>query len=178
MTELTFDSARIVNDGGVWLCLKVKDPAPARAFVYSFQGVYTAVLKRFRKKRSLDANAYAWAMLGKLSAVLHIPKEQIYRDIIRDIGGNYETLSMPKDAVAPFKEHWGHGRVGWMVEELGESTRNGHTTVIAYYGSSVYDTRQMSRLIDLIVDECKEQEIEVLTERELSLLKEDWGCTK
>ena len=177
MTELTFDGARIVTDGGVWLCLKVKDPAPARAFVYGFQGVYTAVLKWFRKRRSLDANAYAWAMLWKLSAVLHIPKEEIYRDIIKDIGGNYETLRMSTDAVAPFKEHWGHGRVGWMVEEL-ESTQNGYTTVIAYYGSSVYDTRQMSRLIDCIVDECKSQGIEVLTERELSLLKEDWGCTK
>lgn len=177
MTELTFDGARIVNDGGVWLCLKVKDPAPARAFVYGFQGVYTAVLKRFRKKRSLDANAYAWAMLGKLSAVLHIPKEEIYRDIIKDIGGNYETLRMSTDAVAPFKEHWGDGRVGWMVEEL-ESTQNGYTTVIAYYGSSVYDTQQMARLIDSIVDECKSQGIETLTERELSLLKEEWGCTK
>lgn len=178
MTELTFDSARIVNDEGVWLCLKVKDPAPARAFVYNFKGVHTAILKRFQKKRSLDANAYAWALLGKLSAALRLPKEEIYRCIIKEIGGNYEVLPIRNDAVQAFKERWEHGRVGWIVEELGASKIPGYTNIMAYYGSSVYDTQQMSRLIDLIVEECKQQDIETLTERELSLLKEEWGCTK
>lgn len=27
--NLTFDEAKIQMDGGVWLCLKVKEPAPA-----------------------------------------------------------------------------------------------------------------------------------------------------
>lgn len=175
MTELTFDSARIVNDGGVWLCLKVKDPAPARAFVYSFKGVHTAILKRFQKKRSLDANAYAWALLGKLSAALRLPKEEIYRSFIKEIGGNYEIFPIRTAAVEAFKGFWGYGRVGWIVEELGESKIPGYTNIMAYYGSSVYDTQQMSRLIDMIVEECKQQDIETLTERELSLLKEDWG---
>ena len=121
MTELTFDSARIVNEDGVWLCLKVKDPAPARAFVYGFKGVHTAILKRFQKKRSLDANAYAWALLGKLSTALRIPKEEIYRCIIKEIGGNYEILPIRNDAVQAFKERWEYGRVGWIVEELGDS---------------------------------------------------------
>ena len=178
MTELIFDNARIVNDKGVWLCLKVKDPAPARAFVYSFKGVHTAILKRFQRKRSLDANAYAWALLGKLSASLRIPKEEIYRSFIKEIGGNYEIFPIRNAAVEAFKGFWGHGRVGWIVEELGASKIPGYTNVMAYYGSSVYDTQQMSRLIDLIVEECKQQDIEVLTERELSLLKEEWGCTK
>lgn len=44
----------------------------------------------------------------------------------------------------------------------------------ANYGSSKYDTRQMSRLIDLIVTECKEQGINTLTPREIALLKEGW----
>lgn len=47
-------------------------------------------------------------------------------------------------------------------------------SVCAYYGSSTYDTAQMSRLIDLVVQECRQQDIETLTERELSLLKEGW----
>ncbi len=175
MTELTFDSARIVNDEGVWLCLRVKDPAPARAFVYGFKGLHTAILKRFQKKRSLDANAYAWALLGKLSAALRLPKEEIYRSIIKEIGGNYEVLPIRSDAVAAFKQRWEHGRVGWIVEELGDSKLKGYTNVMAYYGSSVYDTRQMSRLIDLIIEECRQQDIETVTERELSLLKEAWG---
>lgn len=178
MTELQFTEAKIQMDGGVWLCLKVQETAVARAFVYGFKGLHTAILKRFTKKRSLDANAYAWALLGKLSAALRIPKEEIYRNLIKEIGDNYEILPIRNEAVNTFKERWSHGRLGWIVEELGASKLSGYTNICAYYGSSVYDTQQMSRLIDLIVEECKQQDIETMTERELSLLKEEWGCTK
>ena len=44
-----------------------------------------------------------------------------------------------------------------------------------YYGSSTYDSAQMSRLIDLVVQECQAQGIETKTPEELALLKEDWA---
>jgi hypothetical protein len=45
----------------------------------------------------------------------------------------------------------------------------------AYYGSSTYNTKQMSRLIDAIVEDCKEMDIETLTPRELDAMKSRWG---
>lgn len=178
MTEIQFDAAKIINQDGLWLCLRVRDTAMARAFVMSCKGLYTAILKKFTKPRSLDANAYAWVLLGKLAAVTRIPKNDIYRNLITEIGDNFEMLPIKNEAVEAFAERWGHGRIGWVVEVVGPSKLKGYTTVCAYYGSSVYDSRQMSRLIDLIVQECKQQDIETLTPMELERMKEEWPCTK
>ena len=46
--------------------------------------------------------------------------------------------------------------------------------MISYYGSSEYDTAQMSRLIELIIAECREQGIETKTPAELAALMEEW----
>ena len=52
-------------------------------------------VKEYKEKRSLDANAYAWVLLGKLQDRLHISKEDIYRDLIRNIG-SYEVVPIKK----------------------------------------------------------------------------------
>ena len=69
--NLTFSEARLDLDGGVWLCLKVNEPAPAREFILTKQeGVYDLMVKRHREKRSLDANAYYWKLCGDLAEAL------------------------------------------------------------------------------------------------------------
>ena len=47
-------------------------------------------------------------------------------------------------------------------------------TVRAYYGSSTYNTRQMSRIIDAAVEEAKGMGIETLRPEEIARLKEEW----
>ena len=49
-------------------------------------------VKPFRAKRSLDANAYAWVLMDKLSEKLNIPKTDVYREYIKHISGNSETV--------------------------------------------------------------------------------------
>ena len=44
-----------------------------------------------------------------------------------------------------------------------------------WYGSSVYDTEQMSRLIDAIVQDCRDVGIETMTPREMDALVSRWG---
>lgn len=178
MLELQFDKARIECDEGTWLCLRVRDAAAARAFVFKCKGIYTAVLKKFHKRRSLDANAYFWQLCGQLSAVIHIPMQDIYRDLVRNIGDNFEILPIKNEAVERFRQSWGAGKLGWVVDEIGPSRMEGYTNVCAYYGSSVYDSRQMSALIDLMVQECRQQGIETMTALELDRLKGDWPCVK
>ena len=39
-------------------------------------------LKKYREKRSLDANAYMWVLISKLQEKLDIQKEEIYKDAI------------------------------------------------------------------------------------------------
>ena len=130
-------------------------------------------LKKYRQKRSLDANAYMWVLISKIQEILKIPKEEIYRDAIKNIGV-YEVVPVKNEAVERFMEAWKHNGLGWVCETT-KSKLEGFTNVIAYYGSSTYNTNEMSRLIDLIVQECKQLNIETMTPEQLSILKEEWG---
>jgi len=125
-----------------------------------------------KTRRSMDANAYAWVLLGRLALRLRQPKDQIYRELIKRIGGNYEVLEMKSEAVQKFIELWSIKGIGWVCEVLDQA--GDRTEVAAYYGSSVYDTRQMSALIDEIVMECRDNGIETITPREKDELMAAW----
>ena len=119
-------------------------------------------LSKWYKKRSLDANAYAWVLLGKLQDALNIPKEEIYRSMIKDVG-DYEVIPIKNEAVDKFQRAWRKNGLGWITDTT-KSKLEGYTNVIAYYGSSSYDTKAMARLIDLITQECIEQKIQIMSE--------------
>lgn len=129
--------------------------------------------KKHRNKRSLDANAYCWTLLGKLSEKMNIKPADIYKMEIKDIGV-YEVLPIKDAAVEKFVQAWQKNGIGWICEVIGKSKIEGYTNIKAYYGSSTYDTKEMSRLIDSIVYDCKMQGIETATPEELARLKEAW----
>lgn len=129
-------------------------------------------ISKWYKKRSLDANAYAWVLLGKLQDVLNIPKEDIYKNMIKSIG-SYEIVPIKNEAVEKFESAWQKNGLGWVTEQL-PSKLKGYTNIVCYYGSSSYNSKEMSRLIDLIVQECKEQEIETLSKEELKSMMEEY----
>lgn len=133
----------------------------------------TVAFKQYRKKRSLDANAYAWVLMDKLSASLNVPKKELYRGYIRNIGGNNEVVCVKTEAVQSICSGWSHNGIGWQTETF-ESKLEGCTNITLYQGSSTYDTEQMSRLIDLIVQDCMAVGIETKTPNELAELKALW----
>lgn len=129
-------------------------------------------VKEYKEKRSLDANAYAWVLLGKLQDKLHIPKEEIYKDLIRNIG-SYEVIPIKNEAVNKFRQAWNNKGLGWITETT-KSKLEGYTNVLAYYGSSIYDTKEMSRFIELIIQECEQLDIETKSRAELDALLKEW----
>lgn len=174
-----FEIAKVIMDGEIaFLCLGIPY-RDAKKFVGEMkQRKYVAEIKEYREKRSLDANAYCWVLLGKLAAKLSTPKvpvtpEQVYRQAIRDVGDNYEVTPIRDEALDRWKQIWQSNGIGWICEEF-PSKIEGYTNVRNFYGSSVYDKAQMSRLIDIIVEECKLQGIETMTPVELARLTEEW----
>lgn len=129
-------------------------------------------IKKYRNKRSLDANAYMWVLISKLEEKVNIPKDIIYKDAIRNIGV-YEVIPVKNEAVDRFIEAWTKNGLGWVCETT-KSKLEGYTNILAYYGSSTYNTAEMSRLIDLIVQECKQLNIETMSKPELDSLIESW----
>lgn len=131
-------------------------------------------VSKHREKRSLDANAYAWVLMDKLAEKTGIDKLEIYRQTIRNIGGVSDTLCLKQNAAERFAESWQHNGIGWFCD-FAKSRLAGCVNAIIYYGSSTYDTAQMSRLIDLLVQECKVQNIETLPPEKLAAMKGEWG---
>lgn len=131
-------------------------------------------VKPYRKRRSLDANAYCWVLIDKLSEKLGETKETVYRQYITNIGGNSEVVCVRNEAVKKLRQGWERNGVGWQTETF-DSKLPGCTNVILYYGSSVYDSKQMARLLDLIIQDCKQVGIPTETPSEIARLKSMWG---
>ena len=133
----------------------------------------TIKVGKFRKKRSLDANAYAWVLISKIAEKTNIPKTEIYRQAIKEIGGNSETVCVQDKAVETLCNGWERNGLGWQTETF-PSKIEGCTNVTLYYGSSEYDTAQMSRLVNSIIQDCEALGIETKSQAEIDSLLSSW----
>lgn len=128
---------------------------------------------KFKKKRSLDANAYCWQLIGKIAEKTKVPKDEVYRQAIKEIGGNYDVVCIKEEAAESLMSAWARNGIGWQSDTT-LSKLDGCTNVILYYGSSTYDTEQMSRLIDNIIQDCKALGIETKSQAEIDSLMQQW----
>ena len=175
--EILFQDAKVKNEDGLWLCLRVDEGNKnlARRFVYEKKNRgYVAVLKEYRKKRSLDANAYCWLLIDKIASALGQTKETVYREAIRSIGGNSETVCVKEEAANAIRQSWERNGMGWITDSV-PSKLPGCVNVVLYFGSSTYNTKQMSDLINAVVQDAQALGIETLTPDKLALLKEGWS---
>ena len=129
-------------------------------------------IKPYRAKRSLDANNYCWVLCDKIAQVIGSTKEEVYRKVIRDVGV-FQIIGVEREAVDTFIEKWSGGGVGWFAEDVGHHI-NDERRVMAYFGSSVYNTKEMSRLIDELVNQAKELGIETRPQEEIDSLLKNW----
>lgn len=128
-----------------------------------------------RKKRSLDANAYFWVLLDELSARINEGTVSLYQMYVKNVGGNSNVVCVKDEAVDTLLRVWESKGLGWRAETM-KSKIKGCTNVILYYGSSAFDTAQMSRLIDLVVQDCETLGIPTKDPAELEQLVKEWGC--
>lgn len=124
-------------------------------------------LKKYRKKRSINANNYFWELTTKLADMMRISKEELYFLLLQRYGQSEMVSVLATIDVRPYFKYY---------SEAGESNLNGklfkHYKV--YKGSSEMNTREMSILIERLVDECKTAGIETKTPAELKSLLESW----
>lgn len=126
---------------------------------------------KYREKRSLDANAYAWVLMTKIADVVSSSKEEIYEEMLQRYGTCYEdengyvTITVKKSVdMSKIDGHW---------KLCGGNDK--FNSYLMIKGSSEYDTAEMSRFIDHIVQEAQELGIETATPDELERMKQEWG---
>ena len=129
-------------------------------------------IKEHKVKRSLNANAYCWVLMNKIADVIKSTKEEVYREYIKN-KGIFRLITMNKDATNTFIKVWQEKGLGWICD-ISESKYEGMVDVVAYYGTSSYNTKQMANFIDYVVDEAKNLGIETLPPDEIERLKSLW----
>ena len=124
-------------------------------------------IEKRKKKRSLDSNAYAWSLIGKIADVLRASKEQIYLTMLQNYGQSTVISVLSSIEVKGFFKYY---------DEFGKGTVNGKefTHYKVYKGSSEYDSREMAILIDGIVSEAQALNIQTLTPAEIERMNAAW----
>lgn len=134
------------------------------------------IIKKFFQQRSTDANAYCWVLCDKIAKEISkdkeiVTKETIYKDAISNIGV-FEPFIVQESTFDRFKRIWEKQGLGFIVQEV--SRKDKCIKVHCYYGSSTYDSKEMSLLIELLIQEAKTLNIETKSQAEINSLLEHW----
>lgn len=127
--------------------------------------------KKWYKKRSKNANAYLWVLIEKLSENRNISRLEVYRKHILE-AGSYQELQMPEEAMKKFSKVWASNGLGWFCDK--SINEYGEIILRAYYGSSTYDTKEMTRLLNSVIQDCLSLGIETKTKEEIESLLREW----
>ena len=138
-------------------------------------------IKQYRKKRSLDANAYYWQLLSKVADALRISKPHCHNLMLR----RYGQIEFFNDKIAyvmlPDTEE-----TSVKMEQMEES-HFAPTSQTTYGKDGVhyrawkllkpshrYDSKEYAILIDGLVDEAKELGIDTLSQKEIKRMVANW----
>lgn len=127
-------------------------------------------IKEKKRRRSLNANAYAWLLIGKLADVLRISKDECYILMLKRYGQSEMVSVVSEIDVRGYFKYYEAVGTTFLQEK-------NFTHYRVFKGSSEYDTREMSILVDGIVSECHEVGIETMTPSELEKLKSLWRAS-
>lgn len=131
-------------------------------------GVYDLTIVDHRAKRSLNANAYLWSLVGKMADILREDKEEVYRTLIERYGqGEVIEIRSGIPAERYFK----------YCSEIGTVKHDGqeYRQIMVWRGSSEYNTREMAILLDGALNEAYNMGIPTISEEEAAKLKGAWG---
>ncbi len=161
--------------GGELLLTLSLSPVHIEGITKLKQEPVTIKIDKHRNKRSKDANAMMWAICRDIGEALHIPDREVYRKAIRDIGV-YDTVPIKEERIEALERIWGAHGIGWFIEVEDKCKLPGFKRVRMYYGSSAYDSREMSALIDYLLDDAKQAGVVLkASPSEIAEAKRRWG---
>lgn len=128
-----------------------------------------------RNRRSLDSNAYAWALISQIADIIRSSKEDVYCQMLQ----RYGQPQLDEDGQAVILTVLSKVDVlkyGLYAKRVGSGIINGkdYTSYMILRGSSTYDTREMSIFIDGVVSDAKELGIDTIPKIELEKMKAKW----
>lgn len=161
--------------GGEWVISFTTRENPGQMFDDLKDQAVKIEIKKASKHRSLSANAFAWALLDQIAEKTNLPVSEVYRNAIREIGGIADYYGMKETAYETFCEIWTAGHIGRQVEIIPGSTKPGWINVKAWKGSSDFDSAQMARFIDSLIQDAESLGIPTVPDKEVERMVSQWG---
>lgn len=135
-------------------------------------------IKKASYKRSLTANAYAWVIIGEIAAKQRKKISEVYREELKDVPNISEFAEIDTDAIPTFAKIWEDGHIGRQIEVIAESETPGKSIINIYYGSSDFDSAQMSRFIGNLIQDAEALGIPTISEKEAEKMLGYWKKKK
>lgn len=140
---------------------------------------YTVEIKEYRKKRSLDQNSLYWAVLTQFARTMRMSNAEAHNQMLRDYGQLAFFGGKVVYVILPDTDEVERQTLEAETEHLKptSSTRYGkdgvtYRTYMLLRGSSTYTTEEMSRLLNGLLEECRQIGLDVLSDQERALLEE------
>ena len=165
--------------GGEWRITFTTPDDPVKTYYRMKDHPVDVEIKRLDKKRSLNANAFCWALCSDIGKAMTPPlaKEEVYRTAIRAVGVYSQIRAVVWDVDTIMRRWSSHGE-GWFAD-IADDAGTGYKLMNLYYGTSTYTADEMRILIDWLVDQCEQMDIRIpLSKAEAERLVEEWGRSK
>ena len=132
-------------------------------------------ISKASKPRSLSANNFAWVLIDKIAEKMNLKSSEVYQNAIREIGGISKNVGIPEDYFEEFKRLWIGDHLGRQVVIIPGSTKPGWINVKAWKGSSDFDSAQMARFIDSLIQDAESLGIPTIPDSEVERMVSQWG---
>lgn len=132
-----------------------------------------------KRKRSLSSNSYYWTLLEQLAVKTHVPKMKIHNLYLRQVGQTEKFGDKPVYMLLPDDDATEEQVLLASTYHLSprRETKVGtdgktYRWYVMLRGSSDFSVEEMNMLVDLAVQDARENGIEVLTPAELAHIRE------
>lgn len=155
-TTIITDGVKVVQLDRIYLAVPITPHTLNEPITDDVQ--YKITIAKQKNKRSIQANAYCWVLCEQIAQQLskdgqYISKEDVYKKAVKDCG-KFDYIVVTKEAVETFTKSWTSRGTGWIIDELGECEEiPGSVILLLYYGTSVYTTDEMNRIIQSLKNE-------------------------
>ena len=124
---------------------------------------------RYRKKRSLSANAMFWHCIGEISKAMQVDKWDVYLQMLKEYG-KYTYICVRPEMVDAVRSQWRESMIWNSVDVNGEEA----VQMLCFFGSSSYNSKEMSVLIDGTIETMKELGLDTPMSQDIRVALEQW----
>lgn len=124
-------------------------------------------IREYKKKRSLNSNSYLWVLCTEIANIMNLSKEEVYVKMLEDYGVSLLVPLTPDSEPDGFFKYY-------KFFDKGNLNNKDCVWYKVFKGSSEYNSKEMSHLLNGVVEEAKNLGIVTLDDLEIKDLIDRW----